>query len=82
MRKPDMFLREYVQKLSDDNLKFVTGRLTQRLAGDIPEALDFFSSSGDVDRWLSSAKTAWELYDMVDVAHDHVEREYSRRFDS
>jgi len=80
MKKPETLLKEYAQRLSDENLKFVNGRLTQRLAGDLPEVLDFFSKSNDVDRWLSSAKSCWDLYDMLDTAHKFVDKEYTRRF--
>jgi hypothetical protein len=80
MKKPDTLLREYVQRLSDDNLKWVTGRLTQRLTGDIPEALDFFSAAHDVDRWFASAKSCWELFDMVDLMQRYTDKEYAKRF--
>lgn len=80
MKKPEILLKEYAQRLSDDNLKFVNGRLTQRLSGDLPEVLDFFTNSNEVDRWLASSKTAWELYDMLDSTHNFVEKEYARRF--
>jgi hypothetical protein len=80
MKKPETGLREYAQRLSDDNLKFVSGRLTQRLSGDLPEVLDFFAENPDIDRWLQTARTGWELYDMLDVAHKTVDKEYTKRF--
>lgn len=81
MKKSDTMLKEYVQNLSDDNLKWVTGRLNQRLTGDLPEALDFFSNANDMDRWLASAKSCNDLYDMLDLAQRHVDKEYTKRFD-
>lgn len=80
MKKPETLLKEYVQRLSDENLKFVNGRLSQRLAGDLSEVLDFFSNSNDMDRWLSSAKSCWDLYDMLDMTHKFVDKEFNRRF--
>lgn len=80
MKKPETLLKEYVQRLSDENLKFVNGRLSQRLAGDLPEVLEFFSNSNEMDRWLSSAKSCWDLYDMVDMAQKFAEKEFARRF--
>lgn len=80
MKKPDMMLREYSTRLSDDNLKFVNGRLTQRLAGDLAEALDFMSNSNEMDRWFKSAVSCWDVYDMADLVQKNVEKEFVRRF--
>lgn len=80
MKKPETLLKEYVTRLSDENLKFANGRLTQRLAGDLPEVLDFFSKSNDMDRWLSSAKTCDDFYNMLDFAHKVLDKEYTKRF--
>jgi hypothetical protein len=80
MKKPESLLKEYAQRLSEENLKFVNGRLTQRLSGDLPEVLNFFSNNNDMDRWLSSAKNSWELFDMLDALHKFVDKEYSTRF--
>ncbi len=79
MKKVDSLLREYVSKTSDDNLKFLNSRLSQRLQGDLPEALDFLSTTPEVDRWLGSSKNAWELYDNLDVLGYSVEKECERR---
>jgi hypothetical protein len=56
MKKPNIHLKEYCQKLSDDNVKFLYGRLTQRLGGDLAEAVDFLSSFRDLDRMLGSSE--------------------------
>jgi hypothetical protein len=80
MKKTDTLLKEYTTKLSDDNLKFLNSRLSQRLGGDVPEVLDFVSQSGEMDRWFHSAKGSWELYDMVDSLYKHVEQECDYRF--
>ena len=79
MKKPDVYLKEYCQRLSDDNLKFLAARLNQRLSGDVAEVLDFLSNVREIDRWLSSAATCDDLYNMVDLVHTSVTREYERR---
>lgn len=79
MKKPDVYLKEYCQRLSDDNLKFLAARLNQRLSGDVAEVLDFLSNVREIDRWLSSASTCDDLYNMVDLVHTSVTREYERR---
>ena len=79
MKKPDSYLREYCQRLSEENLKFLYGRLDQRLSGDVAEALDFLGSVREIDRWLQSAQTSNELFDMIDLVHAAVAKESERR---
>ena len=79
MKKPDVYLKEYCQRLSDDNLKFITGRLNQKLGGDISEVLDFLTNVREIDRWLASANTSEEFFEMIDLLHSLVVREYDRR---
>lgn len=79
MRKNGTFLKDYCQKLSDDNVRFLYGRLTQRLGGDLAEAVDFLSEFRDVDRWLTGAEDFEEFYDAIDQLHSAVEREHERR---
>ena len=78
MKKPDLYLKEYCSRLSEENLKFLAGRLSQRLAGDVAEMLDFCSTVRELDRWLASAQTSDELFDMIDLIAFHVEKEYAR----
>jgi len=79
VKKPDVYLKEYCQRLSDDNLKFLTGRLNQRLGGDIAEVLDFLSNVREIDRWLASADTSDDLFNMIDLVHSSLVKEYDRR---
>jgi hypothetical protein len=80
MKKPDTVLKEYCNRAPDEALRFLAGRLAQRLSGDLPEVLDCLSQSHDVDRLLFSAKTANDLYDVVDDVQEAVEREIARRY--
>ena len=79
MKKPDVYLKEYCQRLSEENLKFLYGRLNQRLAGDVAEVLDFLCNVREIDRWLASAPTSDDLFDMIDMVHLSVIKEYERR---
>lgn len=79
MKKPDVYLKEYCQRLSDENLKFLTGRLNQKLGGDMAEVLDFLSNVRELDRWLASANTSDDLFGMIDLIHTSVMKEYERR---
>ena len=79
MKKPDVYLKEYAQRLSEDNLKFLNQRLSQRLGGDVAEALDFLSGVKEIDRWLSSAASNDEIYDMLDLVESALTAENDRR---
>ena len=37
MKKPEVYLKVFCHKLSDDNLRFLHARLSQRLGGDVAE---------------------------------------------
>ena len=72
-------LREYVAELSDDDLKFLEGRLNQRLSGDIAEVLNFLEKNSKVDFVLSKGKSADDLYDAVDLIQEIVGVEVQNR---
>jgi len=82
MRKPDTILREYASRQSDESLRYLLGRLNNRLGSDLAEALDSLSKNGEVDRLLNTAKTAGDLYDLIDLAQESLDREYKRRADN
>jgi hypothetical protein len=80
MKKPEFIVREYVGKLSDENLRFMQTRLQNRLAGGVAAAVDYLSAVPEVDKWLSTAKSGDEFFEMVGLVTDHVERETKRRY--
>lgn len=79
MKKLDTVLKEYVSRLSLDNLKYLAVRLEDRIGADLAEALEACSSCQDLDRWLSSAKSYTDLYDMVDTIQEYISRELGKR---
>jgi len=79
MKKPEIYLKEYCQKLSDDQVKFLAARLNQRLGGDMAEAIDFLSNVRELDKWLDGAADSNEFYDMIDLVTASVSREYDKR---
>jgi len=79
MKKPEVYLKEYCQKISDDHVKFLIGRLNQRLNGDLAEAVDFLSNVREIDKWLVAAEDSTEFYDMIDLIHNAVAREHDKR---
>lgn len=79
MKKTEIFIKEYCQKLSDEHIKNLYNRLNQRMSGDLADVLDFLSNTREVDRWLSSAQGCIDLYDMIDAVADAVNAELNRR---
>lgn len=79
MKKPEVIVREYVSKLSDDNLSFLETRLTERYGGDVSEALELIGRSSELDKWLSTAKSGHEFFDMIDSITDCIDKEAKKR---
>jgi len=79
MKKPETYLKEYCQKLSDENLKWLYSRLSQRLGGDLAEATENLSSSKEIDRWFLTAESPFDLYDMLDTVERVAAKEFEKR---
>jgi len=79
MKKPEVYLKEFCLKLSDDNLRFLHGRLSQRLGGDLAEAVDFLGGIREIDKWFATASTCNDFYDMVDHIFLAVNKEHEKR---
>jgi hypothetical protein len=79
MKKVDVMLKEYVTKLALDDLKYLSGRFNQRTGADLAEAIDALSTCADIDKWLLSAQSCDEFYDMIDTAQEYVDRELGKR---
>lgn len=79
MKKPEVYLKEFCHKLSDDNVRFLQGRLSQRLGGDMAEAVEFLSGIREIDKWFSGASSCNELYDMIDLVYYAVNKEHEKR---
>lgn len=79
MKKIDTVVKEYVNKLSFDNLKYLVERFSNRIGPDLSECIDFISKNSEVDKLLSSAKSGPELWAVVDLVASYVEREFSKR---
>lgn len=72
-------VREYIATLSDSDLRYLAGKLTDKLQGDLPEALDYLGRNRMSDSILSSAKSAEELYDICDQMGQMFWQEWERR---
>lgn len=70
---------EFVSSISDDDLKFLTSRLTERLQGDIAEAVEFMSHYKQLDAVLATAKSADDIFEFCDQVTDVLQKECKRR---
>jgi hypothetical protein len=80
MKKPDMLLREYFSKASDENLITLHLQLTQQYPGDLGEALNTVSQNQGFNEWLEKAEDYEDLYDMIDLAGEYSKKEINKRF--
>lgn len=72
-------LSEYVSSISDDDLKFLNSRLTERLPGDLAEVLEVISKDRKVDAVFSAANSAYGVYDYCDDLKEAVLKECKKR---
>lgn len=82
MRKPDIYLKEYAKKLSDDALRFLAGSMHQKLSDDLCKVFNYFSTVKEIDRWFQSAQTSQDFHCMLDTIQDILVKEYEDRFKS
>ena len=81
MRQSDIILTEYVKRLSDDDVSWLRIRCKQDVCGDKAEIVNFLAKDREVDRWLSTAVSAEEFFDMLDSVAYHIQQENGRRSD-
>lgn len=79
MKKVDTSVKDYVSKLSFDNLKYLAERFNNRVGSDLSECTDFISKNSDMDRLLGAAKNGEEFFAVLDAVASAIDREFSRR---
>jgi len=70
---------EFAASLSEEELKGLTQKLSERFSGDLAEALDFMSNHKGMDSIFNSAETAEALYDKCDEVRDLLQRECRKK---
>lgn len=79
--KTEHNIKESVRKFSDEDVKFLYPRLTQRVGGDLSEALLFIQDRHpEVNKVIMQAGSANAVYDTVDLIDKYIQHEYSKRF--
>jgi len=76
-------IKEFLRNNSDDEIRYLGMRLTERLQDDLAEVLNFISKSNArnvaIDEMFRSATSADELYDCCDAFRKLIVREADRR---
>lgn len=79
--KADAVVKEYVKRISDDDLAYLGIRFKQSLCGDTGAIAQKLSEDEEIDRWLSASTSADEWFEMLDVIGEQIKIEYNRRID-
>jgi len=72
-------VKEYAVGISEMELEHLTSRLTHRMSGDLPEALNRLSKNRGLDGVLSAAKSAEELFELCDMIRDILQQECRKK---
>lgn len=80
--KTDSVVKEYVRRLSDEDLDLMIQKLTQPVCGDRADVSLMFQKDKELDKWLCQAKGAFEWFDKVDLIENQAIQEQERRFSS
>lgn len=83
MKKPakqdSVIVKEYVRRLSDEDLTAIIERLTEPVCGDRADVSRFFEKDKELDRWLCLSKGWEEWFDKVDFIEENAIMELARR---
>lgn len=77
--KAEAIVREYVKRLSDDDLMYLGVRFKQNLFGDKADVAEKLSQDEEIDRLLSTSTCSEELFAMFDLVAACVKMELNRR---
>ena len=80
MKKFNDVAKEFSKKCDDEDIKFLDVRLAQRIGQDVAEAVEFLQRHHDMDKWLGSATSADEFFDMLDNVGICMQTESKKRF--
>lgn len=72
-------IKQYVRNLPEEDWKFIYNRLTQRLGGDLGEAVELMEKNAEVDKFLSQASSAMDYYARIDHIDACVQNDLKRR---
>ena len=74
-----LIIKEFSETLSESDLEFLTFRMSQKLQGDLPEALNVLSKYKPLDSVLGSAKSSCEFFELVDKTIQYLQQECKKK---
>ena len=72
-------VQDYVSRLGDDDLKYLSIKLSDQTGGELGTVLNRLSRNRQMDELLRSAESAYEVYDVCDILKEQISREQRRR---
>jgi hypothetical protein len=78
-KKDSLAIKEYVQKISNEDLNYILERLDQPICGDRADLASIFEKDQDLDRWLYKSKSAEDWFDKLDIIQEVAIMEMSKR---
>lgn len=80
VRSVDHQVKEYVKKISEEDLRWLSVRFKERIGSDLAEALLLIQDRyGDINRLLSNTPNAEAVYEVADIIDKHVQDELKKR---
>lgn len=80
VKSADHQIKEYVKKISEDDLRWLAIRFKERMGGDLADALGFIQDNyNELNRLLSNAPNADSVYDVADLIDRNLQEEIKRR---
>lgn len=80
MKKNIDVLKEYTRRLSDDEIKFLNMRFSNKLSGDEAEAIDFISRNEEMNKFLGSASNSSDFFEILNQIDAYIQQETKKRF--
>lgn len=72
-------VKEYVQRISTEDLSFIVERLDQPLCGDRSDVALMFQKDKEIDKWLVQSAGAEDWFNRVDSIQEAAIIEMSKR---
>lgn len=73
-------VREFVRKLSEEDLRYLNTRFRRGISDDKAEAANFLSEDDEIDSYLRSATSGDDFCNLLNTIADSVRQEYSVRY--
>jgi hypothetical protein len=72
-------LVEFVNQISDDELKYIGMRLVERMCGDLAQVLEHLETRQLTHEVLSSANSSEEVFATLNILQEIIQKEANRR---